>query len=142
MCSHLRNVFLMLLERRSINPHDIDAVIDILPECALSYHVRQVRVGGKTQACPQWGEPVTAQPAEFALLENAQQLDLRRHAEFTDFIEEQGSVARLFQIADPCTCRAGESPLFVAAQLGLYQDLSDGAAATGHTMPTGSSALI
>src|ERR1700722_2732721 len=114
MLGDLRNVFRMLLERRSINPHYIDAVVKILPERALSDHLLKVLVGSKNQACPQWDEPVTAYAAEFALLENTQKFDLCRQGELADFIEEECTVGRLFQKAYPRPYGASESALFVA----------------------------
>ena len=121
----------MLLERRGVDAHDIDAVIEILPEPSLSHHFAEVLVGGENQACPQRDEPVAAEPAELALLQNPQKLDLRAQAKFADFVEKQRTVARLLQIAFARTDGAGKSAFFVAEQLGFDQRFGDGAAADG-----------
>src|ERR1700733_2249839 len=113
MLGDFRDVFRMLLERRSINPHYIDAVVKILPEGAVSDHLLEVLVGGKYQACTQRDEFVAAHAAELALLENAQELDLRREGEFADFVEEERTVGSLFEKTYSRAYRAGKSTLFV-----------------------------
>jgi hypothetical protein len=80
----------------------------------LSDHLLEVLVGGKDEAGAQWDEPVAADATEFALLEDAQELDLGGEGEFADLIEEEGTVGGLLEEAYPCAYGACESTLFVA----------------------------
>ena len=62
-----------------------------------------------------------AEPLELALLQHAQQLDLRRQVDVADLVEEQR--AALGQLEAPLLARfgAGERALLVAEQLRLDQ---------------------
>ena len=61
----------------AVNPHNVDAVVEVLPEFALSDHFAEVLMGGKDKRGPQRDKTVAAKAAELTLLENAQEFDLR-----------------------------------------------------------------
>src|ERR1700744_1381431 len=94
-----REFLRVFLQRRSIDSHNIDAVIKVLAKLALLHHLAQVLMGGENDTCPQRDEPVAAQSAEFALLQNAQQLDLSAQGNLADLVEKERAVACLLQIA-------------------------------------------
>src|SRR6185312_5663105 len=102
MHGNLRNISSMFLERWSINPYNVDAIVEILSKLTLSYHLFQILMGGADQPCLQRDEPVTAEAAEFALLQNTKKFDLREKAKLTNLIEEDGAVACLFQVTNAC----------------------------------------
>ena len=131
MGGDLRNVFRMILERRRIDAHDIDAVVEILAEFALGDHLAEILMGGEDEAGPQRDEAVAAQAAELALLQNAQELDLGVEAEFADFVQEEGAVAGLLEEAFAGAYGAGEGAFLVAEELGFDQSFRDRAAGNG-----------
>ncbi|MNR00641.1 hypothetical protein D3C85_1164200 [compost metagenome] len=62
-----------------------------------------------------------AQAHHFALLQHAQQLDLDRHRQVADLVEEQGAAVGFFEPAGLGAEGAGECAFFVTEQLGLDQ---------------------
>jgi DNA segregation ATPase FtsK/SpoIIIE-like protein len=56
-----------------------------------------------------------------SLLQNSQQLGLKRGAAFTDLIEEQGAAVRQLKAAFPLAHRAGKRAFLMAEQLALQQ---------------------
>ena len=131
-----RNVFWMLLQRRRLNPHDIDAVVKILAEFSLGDQLGQILMRGEDQTSPQRYEPGAAQAAEFHLLQDPEQLDLREQTQIADFVQEQRAVGRLLEIAFMRSHRAGVGTLFMAEQLGLNQSFRDGATGNSHKRAT------
>src|SRR5208337_1105217 len=86
-----RDVFRALLKRRRIDAHDVNAVEKILAEFSFGHQFPQVLMRGEDEARAQGNELVASQAAEFHLLQDAEQLDLREQAEIADFIKEQRS---------------------------------------------------
>ena len=58
-------------------------------------------MGGENHPRAQRHEPVAAQPAELALLQHPQKLDLRAQADLANLIQKERTVARLLQVAFP-----------------------------------------
>src|SRR5208337_4721765 len=111
-------IFSMILERRRFNPHDVYAVVKILAEFSFGYEFVQILVSGEDQPRLQRDKLVAAQAAEFHLLQDAQQLDLREQAQVANLIEEQCAVASLLEVALARPNRACESSFFMAEKLG------------------------
>ena len=85
----------MLLQRRSLNFHHVDAVIKVLAEFALGDHFTQVAVGCEYEARAHGDKPIAAQAAELSLLQHAQQFHLHAGAELADFVKEERAVSSL-----------------------------------------------
>ena len=66
-----------------------------------------------------------AEPAEAALLQHAQQLDLRRRRHLADLVEEQRAAVGQLEAALPAIGGAGEGALLVAEDLALEQRLGN-----------------
>src|SRR5260370_9323531 len=58
----------------------------------------------------------TADPFDLALLQHAQQRDLRFGWQVTDFVEQDGATVRRFESAETSLQRAGKGALLVAEQ--------------------------
>ena len=65
---------------------------------------------------------------KLSLLQDAEQLDLGVPAQFADFVEQQRSIASLFEISRSARRSAGESAFFATEQLGLDERFGDRAA--------------
>src|ERR1700721_3062327 len=114
MACDQRDVFRPLLKLRRINAHYIDAVKKILTKFAFRDQLAQVLVRSEDEAGAQWDELIRAGAAEFHLLQNAEELYLREHAQIADFIEEEGAVAGLLEVAFARANSAGECAFFMA----------------------------
>src|ERR1051325_1296109 len=128
MIGERRDVFLVIDERRRLDRHDVDAVVEVEPEFAFRDHALEIPVGSENDSGLQGNGAVAAEAAKFSFLQYAQKLDLSREAQFTDFVEEQGAGAGLLKVADALACSAGEGSPLVAEQLRFDQGLRNGAA--------------
>src|SRR5579863_5747179 len=118
-------------QRRHVNGHHVDAVVEVLAKLSGAHHRLEVAVGRGDQAHVDRHIRGTPERPYLALLQDAQQLHLHHRAGLADFVEEERPAARRFD--DPLTIRvgAGESPLEVAEQLAFEQRLRKGAAVDG-----------
>src|SRR6185437_11243348 len=123
-----RNVLLVLAQRRQVNGHDVQAVVQIFTERALLERGAQVAVGGGDQADIHFLGAGAAEAFEFALLQDAQQFDLRGHGHVADLVEEQRALVGQLEFPRLGSGGAGEGALFVAEQLALEQVFGDGGA--------------
>jgi hypothetical protein len=73
--------------------------------------------------------------AHHALLQDAQQLDLKRQRHVADFVEEQGAAICRLEKPAPRIAGAGEGALHMAEQLGFEQLLGNRPAVDGHERP-------
>src|SRR5204863_5673599 len=65
---------------------------------------------------------------ELAVLEDAQQLRLRRRTHLADLVQEEAATVRQLELAELLLVRVGERALLVAEELALEQRLRDGGA--------------
>src|SRR5581483_2710175 len=126
-----RNVFEAILQRRRLNAHHVDAVVEILAELAFRNELGQILMGSEDQAGAKRNEAVRTQPAELHLLQHAQQLDLRVQAQIADFVEEERAVAGLLEVAFARTHGAGKSALLMAEELSFDEGFRNRAARDG-----------
>ena len=68
---------------------------------------------------------VAPDPLERALLQDAQELDLRPHRDLADLVEEQRAAVRLLEAPDAALVGAGERALLVPEQLALEERLGE-----------------
>src|SRR5258705_6464664 len=104
----------------------------MLPKSAIGNAVFQVLVGGGYQADVELDGPRAGDAFKLALLQDAQQLHLKRGREFTDFIKKDRAAVGYFQSPLLLRQRAGEGSLLVTKQFALQQRLSQRGAVNGH----------
>ena len=110
---------------------DVEAVIEVLAEAALLDEVEQALVGRRDQADVDLHGFLRADRIDLALLDGAQELDLRVERQLADLVEEQRAAVGLDELADVALGRAREGALLVAEQDRLDQVLGDRAAIDG-----------
>src|SRR5665213_2500946 len=98
MLGQLRNIFSMVPECGGLDSHNIDSVIEILPERSFLHHLDQASMRGEEQPRLQRNYLAASEAAEFSLLQHPQQLDLCMRTELSDLVKKQGSVARFFEV--------------------------------------------
>ncbi len=125
------DILAALAQGRQGDADDVEAVEEILAESAAADLVFQILVGGGDQAHIDLDVAGAAHPAEFALLQHAQQLDLHHRRQFADFIEKQGAAVGDLEEAGLLLDGAGEGAFFVAEEFALEQVFGDGAAVDG-----------
>ncbi len=106
-----------LPERRNKKAEDVQPVVKVFPERAFRQRLFEVDVRGGDQpdVDPHRFDP--AEALEFPLLENAEELDLRRGGEVAHFVEEQGAAVRQLESPLLLLVGSGEGSWFVPEQL-------------------------
>ncbi len=99
MPRQIRNVLLALAQRRNIQRHHIQPVIEILAKCPLLQRRAQIHVGGGDHPHVDVPDFIAAQPLELALLQNAQQLHLNGGRHVADLVQENGARVGLLEFA-------------------------------------------
>ena len=84
-----QDVRLALAQRRHEDREHVQPVVEILAEFAGGNRFLQILVGGRDQADVGADRLGAAEPFEFALLQHAQQLDLRGEVQVADLVEKQ-----------------------------------------------------
>jgi hypothetical protein len=122
------NVLGALAERRQQQGEDVDPMIEILPERAFLDELIEVAMSGHDDADVDRDGAVATHTLDLPLLEHAQELGLHDHGHVADFVEEEGAVVGLLELADVAGGRAGERAFLVAEEFGLDQLARDGGA--------------
>ena len=95
-----RDVFAALVERRHLDVHDVQAVVEVLAELPADHQLLQIAVRGRDHAHVDRDRIGAADRADHVLLQHAQQLHLQAHRHVADLIEHQrAAVGRLEQAA-------------------------------------------
>ncbi|KFB70942.1 MAG: hypothetical protein AW09_003941 [Candidatus Accumulibacter phosphatis] len=100
---------------------DVEPIEQILAKQAPRHAVGDVPIGGGNDTQIEAYRLAAPHPLDFTLLENAQQLGLQSQRHFGDFVEQQGSMLRLFKLAGLGVLSATESPLFITEKRGFEQ---------------------
>src|SRR5579875_822241 len=91
-----RDIRASLAKRWQNNLHNVDPVVQVLPEATFGHLLSKVAVRGGDQTDVDRERLVATDAANFLLLENTQYLSLKPNAEVGDLIQEQrGAVGGL-----------------------------------------------
>ena len=85
----LGDVLLALAQRRQLDRHDGEAVVEILAELPVADELAQVLVGRRQDAHVDLDEHVAADRLDLALLDHAQELVLHLGRDVADLVEEE-----------------------------------------------------
>ena len=131
----LGDVLLALAQRRQLDRHDREPIVEILAKLSVADELPEVLVGRRQDAHVDLDEHVAADRLDLALLDHAQQLVLHLGRDVADLVEEERAARRLAEQAAPRPLRAGEGALLVAEQLRLDQRRRQRRAVEGHERP-------
>src|SRR5205823_4956224 len=86
-----RNIVAPIAQRGGREGDDMEAVVEVLPELPGRDQRGQVAVGGGDDPDVDVDGALTADPLEFALLQDPEQLELERRGDVADLVEQQGA---------------------------------------------------
>ena len=109
-----QGVALALPERRDVDGDLADAVEQIFAEAALFDQAPQVLMGGAHHAHIDRDFFTPAEALDYPLLQKTQQLGLQRKRQIAYFVQKQGAVVGVFDLALGLFARAGERAFFIA----------------------------
>ncbi len=127
-----RNILRPFAQRRQVDLHHVEAVIEVLAERPLGDQAFEVAVGGGDDAHVHLDALRAADALETPLLEYAQQLGLHGQRHVADLVEENGAAVGHLEAAAALADGAGEGALLVAEQLALQKGFGQGGAVDGH----------
>jgi hypothetical protein len=114
-----RHVLGALAQRRHLEGDRVDAEVEVFPQPPLAQRVLEIDVRVADQAEVHANEPIAANRAVLALLQDTQQLRLQVRRHLADLVEEQRPAFGHLEEAHLVRGGAGERALAVAEQLAL-----------------------
>src|SRR5215472_5828377 len=96
--------------------HDVQPVVEILPEFPLVHHLSQLLMRSANQANVNAGGLIAPEALELSFLKEPQEFRLQSEAKVPDFIEKQGPMIGRVQAPSPAGQRASEGALLVPEQ--------------------------
>src|SRR5262249_49165670 len=121
----VRDVGTPLAQRRHMQIHNVDAIVQILAERAALDLRLQLPVGGANHAHFDFLVFLGTDAAELAILKQLQQLRLQRRIKLRNLIKEQRAAVRQLNAAGFGTISSREGALFVSEKLALQQRAGD-----------------
>ena len=115
-----------------MNGDHVQAVEQVLPEQTVFHLAFQWLVGGCEHAHINRNVAFATQPREFAILQHMQKLGLQCRMHLADFIQKNGPVVCLLELAQLLAISPGKSSRFVTKQFALKQLAGDGRAVYLH----------
>ena len=114
-----------IAQRRQLDGEDVQAVVEVVAQLALGHRGDGIHVRGRQDADVDFLLDPAAQPPEFPLLQDAQQLDLRHRHHLGDLVEEQRAAIGELETAGAPIGGAGERAALVPEDLALEQRFRD-----------------
>ena len=135
MSDQFRDVLAALAQRRQVDRHDVEPVVQVLAEPAGGGFGQQVAVAGGDDAGVDADRLRVADALELALLQRAEQLHLQVGRRGVDFVEEDRAGVGRFEAAGAVVDRAGERAADVAEELAFEQAFAQRAAVDADERP-------
>ena len=112
-----------LTQRRQVDRHDVEPVVQVLAEPVVGDGLGEVQVRGGDDPAIGLDRLGAADPLEPLVLEHPQQLGLHAQRQVADLVEEERPAVGELEPAFFLPVGAGERPPLVAEQLALQQVL-------------------
>src|SRR5439155_19176 len=94
----------------------------------VSHSILQVAIGGGNQTKIEFDGACSADSRNLMLLQNTQQLGLKRGSQFTDLVQKHAASLRHLQLASSLLIGARKCALLIAEEFALQQSLCNGCA--------------
>ena len=128
----LGQVFAHFAQGRHGEGDDVEAVEQVLPECAFGHEAGEVFMRGGDDAHVYFHFLRVADAAHGFFLNGAQEFHLHVQGQVGHFVEEEGAAVGVLEEAEAVLVGAGEAAFFVAEEFAFHQVFGDGAAVYGH----------
>ena len=116
-----RDVLAAFAQRRQVDRHHVEAIVQVVAETAGLDLVFQELIGRRHDARIDADGAALADALELVLLQHAQQLDLQLRTHAGDFVEEDRAAVGRLEAAGLVVDGAGERALDVAEQFAFEQ---------------------
>ena len=119
----------------------VEAEVKVVAEAPGGHFFLHVAVGGGDDADVHLDRLGAADAVDFAFLDGAQYLGLKRRRHLAYFVEQQGAAVGLLELAQAPGHGAREGPLLVAEEFGFEEGFRDGGAIHGDERGVGALAF-
>src|SRR6185503_3403997 len=126
------NILRSFAQRRQLNRKDREPVKEILPETSQLHRSLQIDIRRRQHANIRLDHFASANARELAVLQHAQQTNLRRQTHLADFVEKQRPAIRFLETSATQCARISERALLVSKKFRLEQRLRNRAAVQFH----------
>ena len=137
-----RQILHPLAQRRHLQGHHAQPVIEVAAKGFLPRRPHQIEVGGGNDTHIDGNRGGAADPVDHPVLQHPQEFDLEIVIGGADFVQHQRPLVRQFEIAEAAVGGAGKRPFFVAEKLALQHPLGQGAAVHRHEGVLGARAPV
>src|SRR5208282_2665672 len=104
-------------QRRQVNLHNVQTVVEVLAKLALLDHFFKISMGRADQPDVDGSRSIASQTLEGTLLEDSQELGLQAQGQIADFVKKQSSLIAFFEAPATGSNGPSESSFFVAEEL-------------------------
>ena len=132
MIGQRRYILPTVPQRRNVNRHDVQPVIEVFPELAVFNSVFQFRVRRRDHPNIQFHRLPAAQPLPLPLLQHPQQLGLNFKRQIPDLVQEYSAALRLLKPPHACLHCPGKRAPRVAEKLCFQQRIRQRRAIHGY----------
>src|SRR5262245_8502188 len=119
MADQHRQVIAALAQRRQVDRADADPMITVGPKLPFFRPLLEIAMRRGDDPHIGTNRLLAAEPHKFLLLQDAEDLGLRRQRHVANFIEEKCAAIALLKLADPPPIGSSESAFLMAEQLAL-----------------------
>ena len=131
------NVLRPFAQRRNLQSHHLETVVEVLAKSPVRHPAREVAVGGCHQAKIHRELGCTANAHDVALLEHPQEFHLQVRRQLGYLVQEKGAAGGPLDEPNAALVGAGESPFLMAEELRLEDLAGNGAAVDRDERPSG-----
>ena len=121
MFDELGNVLAPIAERRNRDRKDVEAIVQVATEAALTDFLGQVTVGRGDDPHVDVDRARAAQPLDLAFLEHSEQLGLELERQLPDLVEQNRPAVGQLEASDLRRVRAGERAALASEELALHE---------------------
>ena len=89
-----------LAQRRQMQRHDVQTIVEIRTERAVSHRLLEIAIGGRDDPHVDVDALLAADTHELALLDHPQELRLQRRRELADLVQEDRALIRELELAE------------------------------------------
>jgi hypothetical protein len=118
-------------QRRDLDPHDVEPVVQIASEGSFGDALGEASVGGSDEPDVHADRPGGADGRDFAFLEQAEQFGLEVQVEFSDLIEQERAALGGADDTEGVRGCPGEGAADMAIKLALEKSIADSGAVDG-----------
>src|SRR4051812_33254990 len=116
-----RDLVLTLAQRRNLDGHDVQPVIQVFPEVAFSNCLSKIAVSGRHDPDIHFHGLSASEPLKLAVLEHLKKLGLEAYVHVSDFVQQKRASLGLFKFSRGIAKSTRKGAALVSEQLTFHE---------------------